>query len=203
MRKEELDELHYITPIDNVASILAMGILSHSLAETVPHGSVAMQEVQVRRRNKKVPPGGHMLHEYANTYFSARNPMLYKRKDFHTKLCVLRISTAILDIDGVIVTDRNAASNIVRFSPVATGLALINGDLVFAEYWNHPGNELESDNHKKIKCAEVLVPRSIPPKYIFGAYVSCIESQSKLRESLSSQLPITVNAYLFFLEQRP
>ncbi len=76
MRKEELDELHYITLIDNVASILTKGILSHRLAEKVPHGSVAMQEVQDRRRNKKVP-GGRMLHEYVNTYFSARNPMLY------------------------------------------------------------------------------------------------------------------------------
>ena len=34
--------------------------------------------------------------------------MLFKRKDIHTDLCVLRISTAILDIEGVIVTDRNA-----------------------------------------------------------------------------------------------
>lgn len=203
MRKEELNEFHYITPIENVASILARGILSHTLAQTVPHGSIAMQEVQDRRRNKKVPLSGHILHDYANTYFSARNPMLYKRKDAHRKLCVLRISTAILDIDGVIVADRNAASNTVRFSPVATGLTSINRDLVFAEYWNHPGNELKSDEHKKIKCAEILVPRYIPAKYILGAYVSCIESQSKLRESLSSQLSIMINAYLFFLEKLP
>ncbi len=129
--------------------------------------------------------------------------MLYKRKDAHAKLCILRISTAILDLDGVIVTDRNAASTIARFSPVATGLALIDRDLVFAEYWHHPGDDLASDNHKKIKCAEVLIPECIPPKYIFGAYVSCTESQSKLREIISSQIPIAINAYLFFLEKRP
>ena len=115
----------------------------------------------------------------------------------------IRVSTAILDLEGVIVTDRNAASSIARFSPVATGLALIDRDRVFAEYWNHPGDELESDNHKKVKYAEVLVPMCIPPQYIFGAYVSCIESQNRLRETISSQLPITINAYLFFLEKRP
>lgn len=129
--------------------------------------------------------------------------MLYKRKDTHASLCILRISTAILDLNGAIVTDRNAASSIARFSPATTGLALIDRNLVFAEYWHHPGDELASDNHKKVKCAEVLVPISIPSKYIFGAYVSCTESQNRLGESISFQLPITINAYLFFLEKRP
>ncbi len=55
MRREELDELHYITPIVNVASILAKGILSHQLAARISHESVAMQEVQDRRMNKVVP----------------------------------------------------------------------------------------------------------------------------------------------------
>jgi hypothetical protein len=197
LRREELDELQYITLIDNVASILSRGILSHALAKKVPHGSVAMQEVQDRRESKKVPGGG-MLHEYANTYFSARNPMLYKLKNIHAQLCVLRINTAILDLEGVIVTDRNAASN-ARFSLATTGLAFVNRDLVFAEYWNHPGDDLASDNHKKVKCAEVLVPHGIHPRYLVGAYVSCIESQRKLKESISSQLPITVNPHLFFL----
>src|SRR5947209_13573305 len=75
MRRDELDELHYITLIDNVPSILTKGILSHYLVERVQHRSIAMQEVQNRRSNKKVP-GGRMLHEYVNTYLCARNPML-------------------------------------------------------------------------------------------------------------------------------
>ena len=85
MRREELEELHYITLIGNVASILTKGILSHHLAERVPHGSVAMQKVQDIRSNKVVP-GGRKLHEYANTYFNARNAMLYLLKGAHTKL---------------------------------------------------------------------------------------------------------------------
>ncbi len=200
MRKEEIDELHYITPIDNVDSILANGILSHRLAERVSHRSVAMQEVQDRRKNKVVP-GGRKLHEYANTYFNARNAMLYLRKDDHAELCILRISTAVFDLDGVIVTDRNAASS-ARFSPVSTGLERIDHDLIFAEYWHHRGEDIASDNHKKIMCAEVLVPNSIPPNFIFGAYVSCIQSQRRLRD-IAPQLPITIDAHLFFKEGRP
>lgn len=167
MRRDELNELHYITLIDNVPSILTKGILSHDLAEKVQHRSIAMQEVQNRRSSKKVS-GGRMLHEYVDTYICARNPMLYLRKDSHAELCVLRIDPVVLDLGGVIVTDRNAASN-ARFSPGKTGLALIDREQVFAEYWIHSGDELATDNHKKIKCAEVLVPSRIPPNYVFGA----------------------------------
>src|SRR5438046_4685693 len=49
--------------------------------------SVAMPEIQERRENKRVP-GGRMLHEYANMYFDAHNPMLskcrHRRSEEHT-----------------------------------------------------------------------------------------------------------------------
>ena len=202
MRREELDELHYITPIVNVSSILSRGILSHRFADKVPHESVAMQEVQDRRMNKIVPGTGKRLHDYANIYFCARNPMLYKRKDTHTELCVLGISTAVLDLDGVIVTDRNAAATIASFRPVATGLPLLDRDLVFADDWRHPGDELEYLKHRSIKCAEVLVPDRVPRTYITGAYVSCIQSQAKFAK-IASDLKITIDPHLFFLEVRP
>jgi hypothetical protein len=201
LRREELDELHYITPIINVASILSRGILSHRFADKVPHESVAMQEVQDRRINKVVPGTGKRLHDYANIYFCARNPMLYKRKDTHTELCVLRISTAVLDLDGVIVTDRNAAATIASFRPVATGLALLDRDLVFADDWRHPGDELEYLKHRSIKCAEVLVPDRVPRTYITGTYVSCMQSRAKLAK-IDPDLKIAVDPHLFFLEVR-
>ena len=78
MQREELEELHYITPIVNVASILSSGILSHQLAAKVHHTSVAMREVQDIRMNKVVPgTNGRRLHDYANVYICARNPMLF------------------------------------------------------------------------------------------------------------------------------
>jgi ssDNA thymidine ADP-ribosyltransferase DarT-like protein len=200
MRRDELHELHYITLIDNVPSILTKGIMSHYLAEKVQHRSIAMQEVQNKRSTKKVP-GGRMLHECANTYICARNPMLYLRRNSHAELCVLRIDPAVLDLDGVIVTDRNAASH-ARFSPGSTGLSLIDREQVFAEYWIHPGNVLATDDHKKIKCAEVLVPSRISPNYIVGAYVSSVQSMRRLGE-IAPQLLVTMDAHLFFQEQPP
>ena len=41
MKREDLSELHYITPIANVPSILRWGILSHQGVAQLPHQSVA------------------------------------------------------------------------------------------------------------------------------------------------------------------
>ena len=44
MEWEDVKELHYITPIENLPSILEKGILSHKLAGEVPHLSVALED---------------------------------------------------------------------------------------------------------------------------------------------------------------
>src|SRR5262249_21008928 len=61
--RSELQELHYITPIDNVPSISQHGILSNVRAARLAHASVAMAEIQ-DRRSRVVVPGGRKLHEY-------------------------------------------------------------------------------------------------------------------------------------------
>lgn len=45
MERSDLTELHYITPIANVASILDRGILSHASAARVEHDSIADKSV--------------------------------------------------------------------------------------------------------------------------------------------------------------
>ena len=103
-------EFQCIMPIANVSSVMKHGILSYEQAAKLMHHSVALQQVQDRRDKKQVP-GGLKLHQYANLYFHARNPMLFKRKDQAADLCVLRISTDVLKLDGVVISDSNAASD--------------------------------------------------------------------------------------------
>ncbi len=156
-----------------------------------------MPEVQDRRTTKIVPgTGNRTLHEYANVYICAKNPMLFKRKDAHMEICVLRISTTILDIAGVVVTDRNAAASIARFRPAPAGLSDIDHEQVFADDWRHPGDPLEYQQHRSIKCAEVLVPGRILPSSILGAYVSCTQSQAKLAD-IAPNLSITLHPHFF------
>jgi hypothetical protein len=196
MRRDDVAELHYIAAIENVPSILSRGILSNRRAAKLPHRSVAKQEVQDLRA-PKVVPGGRPLHEYANLYINARNPMMFRRKDLHRELCVLRVSPAVLDLNGVIVTDMNAARGIARFRPVDSGLASVGREMVFAEDWRHPGDRLAYERHQGIMCAEVLVPDRVEPKFILGAYVSCPESQGTIQE-MAADLHVEVNPHLFF-----
>jgi hypothetical protein len=162
----------------------------------VAHESVAMKEVQERRRVKAVP-GGRPIHDYANLYFCARNPMLFKRRDEHESLCVLRISPAVLDLPDVVVTDQNAASDYARFARAPEGLEIVDRALVFAAYWKHPEDPIADWRHASAKCAEVLVPDCVEPSYITGAYVSCGEAQAAVA-ALDLKWPIAVNPSFFF-----
>jgi hypothetical protein len=137
MNRADVTELHYITAIANVPSMLRHGILSHTLADRLAHDSVAMPEIQERRRNKRIP-GARLLHEYANLYFDAHNPMLSRCRGRNNEICVLEIDPSVLDLPGVIIADRNAASDWTGFWPVSRGLRVVSKERVFARYWTHP-----------------------------------------------------------------
>ncbi len=78
MLRSWVTELHYIAPVANLGSIVTRGVLSHNLAARLPHApaSVVDERVQDHRGGKRVPRG-LPLHDYANLYFDARNPMMY------------------------------------------------------------------------------------------------------------------------------
>ncbi len=195
MNRDDLHELHYITHIDNICSITEHGILCNRKAKRFKHVSVALQEVQDRRTNKRVP-GGKLLHEYVNLYFTARNPMLFKRRPQHEELCVLIVSPNVLDLSDVVITDGNAASDYTLFLSSPSGLRKVDKDLVYAEYWTDP-DEFKQWENKRVKCAEVLVPDKIDTTYIVGAYVSCNSSAQALND-LGVDLSIRINPHLFF-----
>jgi hypothetical protein len=182
-------------PMGNVASVLAHGILSYERAAKLPHRSVALQPVQDRRDKKRVP-GGLKLHQYANLYFHARNPMLYKRRAEVNHLCVLRVATAVLALPGVVITGENAASDYVRFLAPAQW-ALLAWDDIFATDWRHPDDQVAYWRHKSRKCAEVLVPHRVEARFVTGAYVVNGAAQARLA-ALGCTLPLVIEPVLFF-----
>lgn len=195
MRRADLKELQFITAIANVPSIMLHGILCKNLSKVLAPVSIAMQEIQSIRANKTIP-GGRLLHEYANLYFHARNPMMFKRCARHKELCVLRIDTAVLDMTDVIIADANAASKYTAFWQSPTGLTKVDRDLVFAEDWRD-SDQISRWQKTAAKYAEVLVPRCVPPNLIVGAYVSCEEGRHALAV-VGFNLPIILDAHLFF-----
>ncbi len=188
-------EFQCIMPMENIPSVMVHGILSHEQASKLAHVTVAMQAIQ-DKRDKKHVPGGLKLHQYANLYFHARNPMMSKRRNEASKLCVLRVASRVLGIRGAVITDQNAASDYVRFyAPDQIGL--LDLDIIFARNWKHPGDLINEWRHSSAKCAEVLIPQKIPPELIEGAFV--LNSVSK-QSLIAVDFPhlITIDADLFF-----
>ena len=181
-------------PLANVPSVMERGILSHERASKVTHVSAAMDEIQERRDKKRVP-GGLKLHQYANLYFHARNPMMFKRKEDAPNLCVLRVSTEVLELSGVVITDQNAASDLVRFlHPNQHGL--LDFESIFALNWTHPNDPFAYRRHRSKKCAEVLVPNAVDSRFLVGAYVLNENVASRLRGMCS--LEATIDREMFF-----
>lgn len=195
MRREELAELHHITKMANLPSIMEHGILSHRRATPISHKTIAMKEIQ-DRRTKVTVPGGRPLHEYANLYICARNPMMYMRRNQYLSICVLRIMPAVLDLPGVVVTDGNASSDYVSFRAAPGGLKIVDKDMTFADNWTD-SDYIQYLRKKTAKCAEVLVPDVLPPNFIFGAYVSCEDARQKL-SALGLGIATEINANIFF-----
>jgi hypothetical protein len=188
-------EFQCIMPMENIPSVLAHGILSHEQASKLLHATVAMQVIQ-NTRDKKHVPGGLKLHQYANLYFHARNPMMSKRRDEASKLCVLRVAKRVLGIQGAVITDQNAASTYVRFyAPDQIGF--LNLDAIFARNWKHPEDQIGEWKHSSAKCAEVLIPGRVPPELIEGAFVLDAVAKQSLTEFGFPHL-ITIDADLFF-----
>ena len=122
--------------------------------------------------------------------------MLYKKKDQAEDLCILAISCSVLDTDGCIVTDRNAATDLVKFYSSIEGIRQIDFEKVFSKYWIHE-DPYEQNNHKAIKCAEVLIPFKVPYNEIIGACVVSESAKQKLLKTGFDQ-KILVNPKVFY-----
>jgi hypothetical protein len=192
----DICEFHYIISLDNIASILRHGILSHAEIERrgIARTDISMLEVQNKRGGIQVPKA-LKLHEYVNLYFDARNPMMYKRKE--DNVCILRISPDVLKIDGVVITDQNAASAYVRFFDTSS-ISELKLAFIFARDWRHPDNEILGHQHRSAKCAEILVPYVIPQEYIIGIYVKNQAQIISLEQQGFESGKATINPDMFF-----
>jgi hypothetical protein len=196
VRRDEIDGLYNSFHRDNLESILERGILSHNLARRVAHRSIADPAVQATRARKIVPPSRRPLHSYANLYFNPRNIVGFRFVNDTIDaggsiddIVVVRASLDILDLPGVIVTDRNAAS-LPRWMPPEAGLEALDHDDLFAQYWS-------DRDHAQRMCAEILVPDRVEPEYISDVYV-CTAVGRASAGLLCDTVPVRVKRWFFF-----
>lgn len=197
MPRATFQQLYYITHVENVASILRHGILSH---ERIVNDSIDFVPIYdegiVSSRGRITTPDGKTLWQYANTYFQARNAMLFRvaREKSVDEICVLGVRPNVVNQHGVVITTGNAASGQSEFIVGSKATRAIPKIMkkVDKEWWS------AVDGSKREMMAEVLVPDAIPPDAITGVYVGGDSAYDMVRKVAPSEIPVTNEPDMFF-----
>lgn len=174
-------ELYYITHVDNVPSIMKKGIYSHERIEKEGLEYTTIYDKGIISRRQKIEaPNGRSLWAFANLFFNARNPMLYRVNCERSvrDIAILGINKDILNCPDVLVTTGNAAcaeSEIVPVSKKVVSKIAKGTDRV----WWH-----QFDGSKRKIMAECLVPDLVHPQYIKSIYVATYDSRDKVIRDL-------------------
>jgi O-acetyl-ADP-ribose deacetylase (regulator of RNase III) len=201
MARPEIKNLYYITHIDNVPSIVQHGILAHAEVERkrVQFTPIYDKSIVASRGAKRVPDG-RTLWEFANLYFQARNPMMYRvvQEKHKESLAVVAVRQNILDYPSIIITDGNAANGPTQFYSADAGLTVLQQQWkVIQNDWWRP-----DDGSKRKIMSECLVPSQVPPEYIDTIYVATQTTAEELRNRcVSSSTPVIAEPKVFFQPQ--
>ena len=196
---QRMPSLYYITRLENLRSILDLGILSHDqVVQRGLHPGTVYDKDIVARRGGIRTPNGKTLHHYANVYFQPRNAMLYRvlhGVDVLKQVVVLQLRPETLDLQGALVTDGNAAhsgSTIYPRSKFDVVWKGINQPLV-KEYWS------DEDGSKRKMMAECLIPDVVPSNLIDAVLVGNEETVPLVRAELRGRdIPVLPQRYQFF-----
>jgi hypothetical protein len=200
--RRKVKNLYYITHVNNIPSILERGILSHELvkAEAIHYTAIYDEDIISARKNKTTPDG-KSLWNYANFYFQPRNPMLFRvtcEKSIDN-IAIIALRADVLNQQGTLVTDGNAASGPSMFFPPSQLSNVLSriGKQLDEKYWS------EQDGSKRKIMAEVLVPDKASPEFIESIYVASYDVCDKVRQLIqTSSLPIIPQPEMFFQPQR-
>ncbi|MDE0016840.1 MAG: DUF4433 domain-containing protein [Candidatus Poribacteria bacterium] len=188
MQRLDIRALYYITHIDNLPSILTTGILSHERIRTegIQNRTIYLKHLVNKRRNRSTPTGKSLWH-YANLFFQPRNPMLYYviRNEGKRNITVLRISNAVLQKQGIFITDGIASNKLTRIYSQAEGQRILQAQQNFIRSdswisWN------DSDKVRRQLMAECLVPNQVDPIHIQRFIVADQSVANSLQNCLSS-----------------
>lgn len=201
VRKQGIEAFYYIVHIDNLDSILKMGILSHRQVEDqgVEHITIYNSEV-IDRRSNRVVIDGRTLWDFANLYLQPRNAMLYAitHKIGVNDIAIIAVKREILKKKGVFITSGNAASHESDITSASDSKSLLSKirKEIDKDWWN------KDDGSKRKMMAECLVPDLVPPDYIQSIYVATEKAKSKASLKIAqgnANLLIIVEPEKFFL----
>ena len=188
-----LKSIWHMSHIDNVVSILSQGIMSNINAyNKLSPVDISNKDVQTLRTRHE-PLYGRCIHDYAPTYLSIKNPMLFAKKDISSNLCIFEIDPSVIEQTQSIFTDGNAASLNTKFFNKNQDINQLPWDVLNSDYWN------DFDDGKRKKCAEVLIYPCIDKKYIKVVHCSNSTTKRMVEKNLNHTIEVKVTPSLFFL----
>lgn len=187
--------LFYTAHIDNIESILELGILSHNIAHSKGLVTEDISDQQVNaRRNRIVTSLGKNIHDFAPLYFNPKNPMLYRlcKTMNRENLILLKVNPHILLANDVAFSDGNAATSTTKFYNDIQDFNRLNWSLINKGSWNHYEYEIKKEQGR-IMCSEVLVKDNIPCYYITDLFTFNQNSIERILPMFPNHLGINIS----------
>ena len=195
-RRYGIDFLYHLTHVDNMPSILDHGLLSHNDAHARGLMMEDLSDPGVQDRRADLRLDDRPLHDYVCLYFNPRNPMLFKRRVHQDDIVILCLDRQLLEQSWAFFTDGNAAGDATEFFADPRDLAKLDWDCIQGEYWN------DSEDGKRKRCAEILVPHAIPFDEVRRVCVRTDSTQTRLSEWMSAagrqETPIRLDRGMYF-----
>lgn len=200
MRTFPPEELYYITHVNNLQSILGIGILSHERIQQLElkYTSIYDEDI-ISRREYKLTPAGKSLWNYANLYFQPRNSMLFKvvhdSQINEENLVVIGVLKKVLREHGVLITDGNAANYPTQFYSYSEGLEMLKHQwpIIQGESWN------EGIGTKRKMMAECLVPVQVKPNFLCSLHVANAAGKDRVMRIVDRrQISVLLDRHMFF-----
>lgn len=189
--------LFYVCHIDNISSILKLGILSHNVAHKygLVKNDISDQSVNSLRNRFEESLGGN-IHDFAPLFLHLRNSTFFRwcKSENKNNLILLKINPHILLADNVAFSDGNAAVRTTKFYQNINDFNKLNWQIIKDDYWtNYPDG-------KRIKCSEVLVQDKIPLYYVNELLTYSEETLDKILPLFPNHLGIlsSINKQIYF-----
>ena len=195
--QKEINNLYYICHINNLASILKQGLLSHNAVQKIHPKTIYNKSIISHRKSIK-PNENQTLWDFANLYFNARNAMLYRVIHEQTieNIAIIQFKKSVLNHakkHNSYISIGNASHSESKFTDITTGLKQLKKIWKYwhQQYWN------EFDSSKRLMMSELLIEKNIPAEYIDSIYVAS-EAIGKQVKKMTNFDNIVTESDLFF-----
>ncbi len=136
-----------------------------------------------RKRVDVLASYGLVAHDLVPLYFARKTPMLWvvcNTQNRSTKVAILKVNLSIINREGIYISDKGCASWEASISQNLDDLKTF--DWTTISHWE--GNDQDL---KKIKGAELLVPRLVESRFIENIIIKDNTVRESIKDQINSQ----------------